>query len=171
MLLGIEYSNRKNNHLKRLFRNAGFEQPEANIMYINCTSRRKLIRELFNRLTTCEYISEHQNLFITGAIGCGKTYMVWKPASSITIPCMNGCFLNQLIHNWKISLNYFIGDVRNHQPSFAHSMYSENGTTSLEKRRALWQMPSLTVSHITVIKSTSQTLMLSMTCPCVRRTA
>ena len=75
MLLGIEYSNRKNNHPKRLIRNAGFEQPEANIMYINCTSRRKLIRELFNRLTTCEYISEHQNLFITRAIGCGKTYM------------------------------------------------------------------------------------------------
>ena len=25
--------------------------------------------------TTCEYISEHRNLFITGATGCGKTYM------------------------------------------------------------------------------------------------
>ena len=27
--------------------------------------------------SACEYISEHRNLFITGAIGCGKTYMAY----------------------------------------------------------------------------------------------
>ena len=75
MLVDIEYSNRKNNRLKRLIRNAGFDQPEASIMDINYTSGRKLNKELINRLATCEYISEHRNLFITGATGCGKTYM------------------------------------------------------------------------------------------------
>lgn len=75
MLVDIEYSNRKNNRQKRLIRNAGFDQPEANIMDINYTSGRKLNRNLINRLATCEYISEHRNLFITGATGCGKTYM------------------------------------------------------------------------------------------------
>ena len=35
----------------------------------------KLNKDLINRLATCEYISEHRNLFITGATGCGKTYM------------------------------------------------------------------------------------------------
>ena len=59
MLVDIEYSNRKNNRQKRLIRNAG----------------RRLNKELINRLATCEYISEHRNLFITGATGCGKTYM------------------------------------------------------------------------------------------------
>lgn len=34
-----------------------------------------LNKDLINRLATCEYISEHRNLFITGATGCGKTYM------------------------------------------------------------------------------------------------
>ena len=34
MLVDIEYSNRKNNRQKRLIRNAGFDQPEANIMDI-----------------------------------------------------------------------------------------------------------------------------------------
>ena len=71
MLIDIEYNNR----LKRLIKNAGFDQPEACIMDINYTSGRKLIKELVNRLATCEYISEHRNLFITGATGCGKTYM------------------------------------------------------------------------------------------------
>lgn len=75
MLVDIEYSNRKSNSLKRLIRNAGFDQPEAHIADINYTSGRKLNRTLIDRLATCEYITEHQNLFITGATGSGKTYM------------------------------------------------------------------------------------------------
>nr|WP_024346843.1 ATP-binding protein [[Clostridium] methoxybenzovorans] len=75
MLVDIEYSNRKNNSLKRLIRNAGFDQPEAYIEDINYTSGRRLNRDLIRRLATCEYIMEHRNLFITGATGSGKTYM------------------------------------------------------------------------------------------------
>ena len=44
MLVDIEYSSRKNNRLKRLIKNAGFDQPEANIMDINYTSGRKLVK-------------------------------------------------------------------------------------------------------------------------------
>ncbi len=44
-------------------------------MNINYTSGQKLNKDLINRLATYKYISEHQNLFITGATGCGKTYM------------------------------------------------------------------------------------------------
>ncbi|MGI6688827.1 MAG: ATP-binding protein [Christensenellales bacterium] len=75
MLVDIEYSNRKSNSLKRLIRNAGFEQPDAHIADINYTSGRKLNRNLIARLSTCEYITEHRNLFITGATGSGKTYL------------------------------------------------------------------------------------------------
>ena len=75
MLVDIEYSNRKSNSLKRLIHNAGFDQSDASIVDINYTSGRKLNRELINRLATCEYITEHRNLFITGATGSGKTYM------------------------------------------------------------------------------------------------
>ena len=75
MLVDIEFNSRKNNRLKRLIHNAGFDQPEASIMDINYTSGRKLNKELISRLASCEYISEHRNLFITGATGCGKTYM------------------------------------------------------------------------------------------------
>ena len=75
MLIDIEHSSRKANRLKRLIHNSGFDQPDASIMDINYISGRKLNKELINRLATCEYISEHRNLFITGATGCGKTYM------------------------------------------------------------------------------------------------
>ena len=75
MLVDIEYSNRKSNSLKRLIRNAGFDQPDAYIGDINYASGCKLNRELIERLATCEYITEHRNLFITGATGSGKTYL------------------------------------------------------------------------------------------------
>ena len=50
MLVDIEYSNRKSNSLKRLIRNAGFDQPDAYIGDINYTSGRKLNRSLIERL-------------------------------------------------------------------------------------------------------------------------
>lgn len=77
MLVDIEFSSRRNNRLKGLIRNAASDLPDASIMDINnYTSGRKLNNELIKCLVTCEYIAEHRNLFITGSIGCGKTYMV-----------------------------------------------------------------------------------------------
>ena len=75
MLVDIEYSSRKNNRLKRLIRNAEFDQPDASVMDIYYTSGRKLNKQLITRLATCEYITEYRNVFITGATGSGKTYM------------------------------------------------------------------------------------------------
>lgn len=57
MLVDIEYSNRKSNSLKRLIRNAGFDQPDAYIGDINYTSGRKLNRSLIERLATCVILS------------------------------------------------------------------------------------------------------------------
>ncbi len=86
MLVDVEYSNRKNNRLKRL--QAEFEQPDASIAAIDYHSGRKLNKALINRLATCEYITEYRNIFITGATGSGKTYMAcafgMKHASTIT---------------------------------------------------------------------------------------
>ena len=75
MLVDIEYPSRKNNRLRRLIRQAELDQPDASIMDINYTSGRKLNKSLLQRLATCEYITEHRNIFITGATGSGKTYL------------------------------------------------------------------------------------------------
>lgn len=75
MLVDIEFSSRKNKRLKRLIKKAEFDQPEAYIEDIDYTSGRKLNKDLIKRIATCEYITEHRNLFITGATGCGKIYM------------------------------------------------------------------------------------------------
>lgn len=75
MLVDIEFSSRKNNRLKRLIKKAEFDQPEAYVGDIDYTSGRRLNRDLIKRIATCEYITEHRNLFITGATGCGKSYL------------------------------------------------------------------------------------------------
>lgn len=75
MLVDVEYTNRKNNRLKRLIRNAELEQPDASIAAIDYTSGRKFNKSLITWLATCEYIAEYRNIFITGATGSGKTYM------------------------------------------------------------------------------------------------
>lgn len=75
MIVDVEYTNRKNNRLKRLIRNAEFDQPEANIADIDYASGRKLNKAMITRLAFCEYIADHRNIFITGATGSGKSYM------------------------------------------------------------------------------------------------
>ena len=75
MMVDIEYTRRKNNRLDRLIRHAEFEQPDASIIGINYSSGRKINKDLIKRLATCEYIAEFRNIFITGATGCGKTYL------------------------------------------------------------------------------------------------
>ena len=45
---------------------------------------------------------------------------------------------------------------------------SKNGTISLEEKQVPWLMLSLTVLHMTAIRSTSQALMLSTIDPCGR---
>ena len=72
MLVDIEYASRKNNRLKRLIRNAEFEQSDPCIAGIDYKSGRKLNKDLINRLASCEYISEYRNIFITGATGSGN---------------------------------------------------------------------------------------------------
>ena len=75
MMVDIEYTNRKNNKLKRLIRNAELEQSDASVLGIDYKSGRKLNKDLIHRLSTCEYIAQHRNIFVTGATGSGKTYM------------------------------------------------------------------------------------------------
>lgn len=75
MLVDLEYDNRKSNSLTKLIKKADFEIPEADIHDINYISGRKLDRDLIHRLASGQYLKEGYNVFITGATGCGKSYL------------------------------------------------------------------------------------------------
>ena len=77
MLVDVEYTNCKNNQLKRLIKNAELEQPDVSIATIDYTFGHKLNKALMGRLVTCEYITDYRYRFIIiGNTGSGKTYMV-----------------------------------------------------------------------------------------------
>lgn len=75
LLVDIEYTSRKNNRLRRLIRNANFDQSYACIADINYSAGRKLDKSQINSLATCEYIADKHNIIIMGAAGAGKSYL------------------------------------------------------------------------------------------------
>ncbi len=75
MLVDQEYRARKNNRLKRLIQQAGFEQPQAYIAGINYHPRRKLNKEQIQFLAQGSYLDDHHNIIMLSAAGMGKTYL------------------------------------------------------------------------------------------------
>ena len=63
MIVDIEYTSRKNSRLKRLIKNAEFEQPDATIAAVDYGHNRKVNRHLIERLATCENITEYSHIF------------------------------------------------------------------------------------------------------------
>ena len=75
LLVDTEWTNRKNNRLKRLIRSAGFPISNACIEDIEYRADRKLDREQILHFGTCAYIGKRHNIIILGATGAGKTYL------------------------------------------------------------------------------------------------
>jgi DNA replication protein DnaC len=75
LLVGAEWSSRKNNKLARLIASAKFPIPEACVEGVEYLADRKLDRDLIQTLAECDYIDRGQNIILVGASGAGKTYL------------------------------------------------------------------------------------------------
>ena len=75
LLVDHEWTTRKNNHLKRLIKNAGFAESNACVEDIEYHVDRNLDKAQIARLASCDYITEHHNVMLLGATGSGKTYL------------------------------------------------------------------------------------------------
>lgn len=75
LLVDQEWISRKNNHLKRLIKNARFSESGACVEDIEYHADRNLDKAQIARLATCNYIAEHHNIMLLGATGSGKTYI------------------------------------------------------------------------------------------------
>lgn len=75
MLVDREQSWRDNRRVARLLREAKLKSAQACLEDVRYGGGRKLDKAQIAQLASCQWIRAHQNLVITGATGCGKTWL------------------------------------------------------------------------------------------------
>ena len=75
LLVDREQTWRENRRLTRLLREAKLKSSQACVEDIRYGGGRKLDKSLMAQLASCQWIRQHQNLVLTGATGCGKTWL------------------------------------------------------------------------------------------------
>ena len=75
MLVDREQTWRENRRVARLLREAKLKSAQACLEDVRYGGGRKLDRALIAQFANGQWISAHQNLVITGATGCGKTWL------------------------------------------------------------------------------------------------
>ena len=71
-LVQAEWDDRYNRKLQRLITNARFRY-RASFEEIDFSTQRNLDKNQLLRLSSCDWITKHQNIIITGATGSGKS--------------------------------------------------------------------------------------------------
>ena len=74
LLLQAEQQQRANNRFERLRKNARFRY-QASVEELNLDASRGIDRGLVTALATGEYLSKGESVLITGATGCGKSFL------------------------------------------------------------------------------------------------
>jgi DNA replication protein DnaC len=74
MMIDREWSGRQERHLKRRLKSAKLRE-QACIEDVDYRHPRQLDRSVIQRLASCDWIRNHEDLVITGATGLGKTWL------------------------------------------------------------------------------------------------
>ncbi|MBR1685969.1 MAG: ATP-binding protein [Clostridia bacterium] len=75
-LIAVAEDNVRNtNKQNRLLRAADLHLPNACMEDVEAVEGRHFDVDLLHQLSTCEYIRDHRHVIVTGATGCGKTYI------------------------------------------------------------------------------------------------
>lgn len=75
LLVDLEYDSRINHTIERNIKNAQFYDSTACLEKINYKPERKIDKALIEELATNHYIEDGLNVVISGASGCGKTWI------------------------------------------------------------------------------------------------
>jgi len=74
LMVDREYTDRQQRRLTRRLKSAKLRE-QACVEDINYRHPRNLDRSVMQRLTTCRWVAEHENVVLTGATGLGKTWL------------------------------------------------------------------------------------------------
>jgi DNA replication protein DnaC len=74
LLTDHEWEDRQGKKISRLLIQASFRQ-KATIADVSYSENRNLDKNMFNRLSTLDFMKKNENIIITGASGVGKSYL------------------------------------------------------------------------------------------------
>jgi len=74
LLTDHEWEEQQNTKIQRLIKQSGFRQ-KATIMDVDFTTARNLEKNMFDRLSSLDFIKKKENIILTGASGVGKSYL------------------------------------------------------------------------------------------------
>jgi len=74
LLTEHEWEDRQNKKINRLLNQAGFKQ-KSNIAEINYSQARNLDKNMFQRLSTLDFMKKAENIILTGSSGVGKSFL------------------------------------------------------------------------------------------------
>lgn len=74
-IISKEYLSRYANKIVRGLKKSGIKYPSADYSELIIDESRQLDKNVLDKLMTCNFIDEKKNLVITGASGCGKTWI------------------------------------------------------------------------------------------------
>jgi len=75
MLVDAQWLHRENARMARSLKEAKLRLSQACVEDIDFSARRELDKSQLLQLATCRWLTEHQNVAISGATGTGKTYL------------------------------------------------------------------------------------------------
>jgi len=93
LLTDQEWEYRQNKKMNRMITQAGFRQ-HASVADIDYKTMRNLDKNLFERLTSLNFISQRENIIITGASGVGKSYLAQALGNQACQMCLKTSYVN-----------------------------------------------------------------------------
>lgn len=82
-----EYNKRNQSRIERLLRQASLKIPSASIADLQFSTGRNLLKDQIEYVLNGDFIKQHKNILISGATGCGKTYLACAVGH---YACLNG---------------------------------------------------------------------------------
>lgn len=149
MLLQAEEEQRRNSRFERLLKSAKFRY-QASIEEINFDAARGLDKSLITELATCNYITKGESLLITGATGCGKSFIASALGHQACSHGYTVAYFNTQKFNLRIKMARLEGNILKFFDKIAKTslfILDDFGLTNLERQHQMDLMEIIEDRH------------------------